>query len=148
MTRSPLPAEPGFIAAFKHILHQFVAFFGVGLVAALIHYALLYGLVEIWFYDPVSASLAGYVAGGLVSYALNRAFTYEAQRGIWQAGWRFGVVAAIGFGLTWLLMGWFFTRLGWHYMLAQALTTGIVLVWSFLAHKFWSFGEGFAQKSG
>lgn len=132
---------PEFMVRMQHIARQFVAFFGVGLVAAIVHYGLLYLMVEAFFYDPVSASLAGYVVGGVVSYGLNRAFTYEAQRGHLAAGWRFGVVAAIGFVLTWLLMGLFHTRWSWHYLLAQLATTGIVLVWSFLAHKFWSFGE-------
>lgn len=124
-----------------HFLRQFVAFFGVGVIAAVVHYGLLYLLVEAFFYDPVSAALAGYVAGGLVSYVLNRVYTYEAQRGHLEAGWRFGVVAGIGFVLTWLLMGLFHTRLGWHYLLAQVATTGIVLVWSFIAHKYWSFKD-------
>lgn len=135
---APSPAAPRGVA---HFLRQFVAFFGVGVIAAIVHYGLLYLLVEAFFYDPVSAALAGYVAGGLVSYVLNRLYTYEAQRGHLEAGWRFGVVAGIGFVLTWLLMGLFHTRLGWHYLLAQVATTGIVLVWSFIAHKYWSFKD-------
>jgi len=132
-------AQP--MTGLRRLLHQFVAFFGVGIIAAVVHYGLLYLLVEAFFYDPVSAALAGYVAGGVVSYVLNRLFTYEAQRGHLEAAWRFLVVAVVGFGLTWLLMGFFHTRLGWHYLLAQIATTGIVLVWSFLAHKYWSFRD-------
>ena len=136
------PAPPSAASrGVAHFLRQFVAFFGVGVIAAIVHYGLLYLLVEAFFYDPVSAALAGYVAGGLVSYVLNRLYTYEAQRGHLEAGWRFGVVACIGFVLTWLLMGLFHTRLGWHYLLAQVATTGIVLVWSFVAHKYWSFKD-------
>lgn len=123
------------------LARQFAAFFGVGVIAAIVHYGLLIGLVEAFFYDPVHATLAGYVAGGVVSYVLNRIFTYDAQRNILESGWRFAVVAALGFGLTWVLMALLHTRLGWHYLIAQVITTGIVLVWSFLAHKFWSFGE-------
>lgn len=144
MTDQPLPPAGGdspITRSVKHVFRQFVAFFGVGVVAAIVHYGLLYLLVEAFFYDPVSASLAGYVAGGIVSYVLNRMFTYEAQRGHLEAGWRFGVVAGFGFLLTWLLMGLFHTRMGWHYLLAQLATTGIVLVWSFLAHKYWSFKD-------
>jgi putative flippase GtrA len=136
----PAPS-PAAARGLAHFLRQFVAFFGVGVIAAIVHYGLLYLLVEAFFYDPVSAALAGYVAGGLVSYVLNRLYTYEAQRGHLEAGWRFGVVAGIGFVLTWLLMGLFHTRLGWHYLLAQVATTGIVLVWSFVAHKYWSFKD-------
>lgn len=136
-----MPPSAGLAARLKHLARQFVAFFGVGIVAAIVHYGLLVGLVEIFFYDPVSATLAGYVAGGLVSYVLNRLYTYEAERGHLEAGWRFAVVAGIGFGMTWLLMAFFTRWLGWHYFLSQVLTTGIVLVWSFGAHKYWSFRD-------
>jgi len=125
----------------SRLMRQFAAFFGVGLVAAIVHYSLLYLLVEAWFYDPVSAALAGYVAGGVVSYVLNRLFTYDAGRGHLDAAWRFAVVAGVGFCLTWLLMRLFHGTWGWHYMLAQVATTGIVLVWSFLVHKYWSFRD-------
>lgn len=138
---SPITPPPQAPRGFRHVLHQFVSFFGVGLVAAVVHYALLYLLVEAFFYDPVSAALAGYVAGGVVSYVLNRIFTYESQRGHLDAGWRFAIVAGLGFVLTWLLMGLFHTRWGWYYMLAQVATTGIVLFWSFIAHKYWSFRD-------
>jgi putative flippase GtrA len=125
----------------RHLARQFIAFFGVGMAAAAVHYTLLVGLVEIYFYDPVSATLAGYVAGGLVSYVLNRLYTYEAERGHLDAAWRFAVVAAIGFAATGLLMALLTRWLGWHYLASQILTTGIVLVWSFAAHKYWSFAD-------
>ncbi len=139
MSEQPLPIPLS--GRIVHFFRQFLSFFGVGVVSAIMHYGLLYALVEIFFYDPVSAALAGYIAGGSVSYVLNRIFTYQSQRGHIAAGWRFGVVAIVGFVLTWLLMGLFHARLGWHYMLAQLATTGIVLVWSFLAHKYWSFKD-------
>jgi putative flippase GtrA len=28
-----------------------------------------------------------------------------------------------------------------HYVLAQLITTGIVLVWTFFANRFWTFGD-------
>lgn len=123
------------------LARQFVSFFGVGIAAAAVHYGVLIGLVEIFRYEPVSATLAGYVLGGIVSYGLNRAYTYDAARGHLDAGWRFAVVAAFGFALTWLLMALFTRVLGWHYLAAQVVTTGIVLVWSFTAHKTWSFRD-------
>lgn len=135
----PNPAAPS--QRLAHFFRQFVAFFGVGVVAAIIHYSLLIGLVEIFFYDPVSATLAGYVVGGIVSYVLNRVYTYEAGRSVFEAGWRFALVAAVGFVLTWLLMAIFTRWMNWHYLAAQIVTTGIVLIWSFLAHKYWSFRD-------
>jgi len=125
----------------KALLGQFSRFFRVGLAAAVVHYGLLVGLVELAKAQPVPATLAGYVAGGLVSYGLNRLLTYESRRGHADAGWRFAVVAGAGFLCTWGLMQLFVERLGLPYLPAQLVTTGIVLVWSFFAHKLFTFGE-------
>lgn len=118
---------------------QFAAFFGVGVAAAVAHYGLLIGLVEGWGFDPVPATLAGYVAGGLVSYALNRRLTYASDRPHREAGWRFAVVAVVGFLITGALMHVFTRWFAVPYLPAQFVTTGVVLFWSFFAHKLWTF---------
>jgi putative flippase GtrA len=120
---------------------QFTAFFGVGVVAAVVHYGVLIGLVEGGAMNPVPATLMGYVAGGLVSYALNRRLTYASDRPHAEAGWRFAVVAAVGFALTGALMHALTQWLSIPYLPAQVATTGIVLFWSFVAHKLWTFGR-------
>lgn len=120
---------------------QFAAFSGVGVVAAVVHYGLLVGLVEAAGVAPVPATLAGYVAGGIVSYLLNRRLTYASDRPHAEAGWRFAIVAGVGFLLTWGLMHVFTVRMGLPYLPMQVVTTGIVLFWSFLANRIWTFGE-------
>lgn len=120
---------------------QFAAFFGVGLVAAVVHYGLLISLVEGYRLEPVRATLVGYVGGGIVSYLLNRRHTYGSDRPHLQAGWRFALVTLVGFGLTWGLMSLFVRVGGAPYLPAQVGTTAIVLFWSFLAHKLWTFRD-------
>ncbi|MGL5362191.1 MAG: GtrA family protein [Bosea sp. (in: a-proteobacteria)] len=121
---------------------QLVAFAFVGVAAAVVHFGLLVGLVELFAVNPVRATLAGYVAGGVVSYALNRWLTFDATRTHAEAGWRFGVIAFGGFLLTGLLMSLFVNRLGLPYLPMQVVTTLIVMAFSFLGHKYWSFAEG------
>lgn len=118
---------------------QFTSFVVVGLAAAIVHFGALIGLVEAAGWAPEPATLAGYVGGGLVSYALNRRHTYASDRPHAEAGWRFALVAGVGFGLTFVFMWALHRWLGLHYLLAQIATTGAVLVWSFLAHKLWTF---------
>src|SRR3712207_2687497 len=121
---------------------QLSSFAGVGVIAAVAHYGVLIGLVEAGGFDPVPATLLGYVAGGVVSYALNRRLTYASERPHAEAGWRFALVAAVGFVLTGGIMQVLTAWLGAPYLPAQVVTTGIVLVWSFLAHKLWTFRGG------
>ena len=120
---------------------QMAAFVAVGAVAAVVHYGVLIAMVEAGGSDPVAATLTGYVAGGLVSYALNRRLTYASDRPHAQAGWRFALVAAVGFGLTGAFMHVFTRWLGAPYLPAQLATTGIVLFWTFAANKLWTFSQ-------
>jgi putative flippase GtrA len=121
------------------VVRQFSTFVGVGAAAAVVHYGLLIGLVEGAAWPPVSATLAGYLGGGVVSYALNRRLTYASGRPHREATWRFATVAGVGFVITWALMHLFTARLAAPYLPAQLATTGVVLFWSFLANRIWTF---------
>ena len=118
---------------------QIAAFAGVGVVAAVVHYGLLIALVETAGIGAVPATLAGYIGGGIVSYALNRRHTYASDRPHEEATWRFALVAFVGFLLTGAFMHLFVDRLEAPYLPAQLVTTGLVLVWSFVANKVWTF---------
>ena len=116
-------------------------FIAVGILAAIAHYGMLVGLVEGAKWQAVPATLVGYVAGGIVSYVLNRRHTFASNRAHRQAAWRFALVAGAGFGLTWAIMQGLVVKWKAPYLPAQLLTTLIVLVWSFAANKFWTFGQ-------
>ena len=120
---------------------QFSAFALVGVAAAVVHYGLLIGLVQIAHWTPVPAALVGYVGGGLVSYLLSRAHVFSTERSNLDAGWRFVAVAGVGFCLTWAFMRLMVDQLALPYVPSQVATTGIVMFWSFVAHKLWTFGE-------
>lgn len=120
---------------------QFASFVLVGAVAFAVHYGVLIALVEGLSVGAVPATLVGFVAGGWVSYGLNRRHTYASARPHGEASPRFGIVALVGFGLTWLMMSVLTGRFGLPYLPAQLLTTGVVLFWSFSAHRLWTFGE-------
>jgi putative flippase GtrA len=126
-------------AARSSLHRQFSAFVGVGLVAAVAHYGALVALVEGFAVGPVAATLAGYVLGGVVSYVLNRRYAFRSDRPHREATWRFALVAGVGFVLTGLFMALCNGRWGIPYLPAQVLTTGVVLVWSFVANRIWTF---------
>jgi putative flippase GtrA len=121
------------------LARQFSSFIGVGFLAAAVHYSLLVGLVELAAVAAVPAALCGYVAGGLVSYRLNRRHTFGSERPHQEAVWRFVLVAGVGFLLTYGLMSLFVDRLHLPYLPAQVVTTGMVMLWSFTANRLWTF---------
>lgn len=120
---------------------QLVTYVFAGGLTAVAHYGVLIGLVELAGVDPVAATLAGFIVGAVVSYLLNRWLTFDATRSHAQATWRFALIAAGGFVLTGILMHLFVARLGLPYLPMQFVTTGIVMVFSFLGHKFFSFAD-------
>ncbi|MEJ1160672.1 GtrA family protein [Prosthecomicrobium sp. N25] len=118
---------------------QFLRYALVGIAAAIGHYGTLIGLVEGGFAGAVAASLAGFVVGGVISYMLNRRFTFASERSHAGAVPRFAVIAGAAFLMTGALMHALTAWAGIHYLVAQLVTTGIVLVWTFFANRFWTF---------
>jgi putative flippase GtrA len=121
------------------LFRQFSSFAVVGAIATCVHYALLIFLVEILGISAVPAALAGYCAGGTVSYVLNRRHVFRSNKPHEEAVTRFAIVAIVGFALTYVFMSLLVQKARVPYLLAQAVTTGIVLVWNFIAHKMWTF---------
>jgi putative flippase GtrA len=122
-------------------LGQLASYGWIGAATAVVHYGVLIALVELSGVAAVPATLAGFVAGAGVSYALNRRFTFATERSHGAAGWRFLVIAAGGFVATWALMTLFVDWLGLPYLPMQLVTTGLVMGLSFTGHKFWSFAD-------
>lgn len=118
---------------------QFALFLVAGGIATAAHYSLLIILVTFSGADAVWASVAGYGLGALVGYILNYRFTFKSTRRHREALTRFLTVAVIGLGLNAGVMKVAVDVVGLHYLIAQILATGLVLVWNFVANKLWSF---------
>jgi len=121
------------------LLRQFSNFSLVGAVGTLAHYTLLIGLVSGLAVAPLPASMAGALLGALVNYGLNYRYTFASTRAHREAFPRFAIVAVIGFAcnacIMWAAVGIM------HYLLAQALATGVVLAAGFFANRAWTFWE-------
>ena len=120
---------------------EVIAFASVGVLAAIGHYGTLIALVEGARIGAVPATLAGFIVGGVISYLLNRRHTWRSERPHAEATWRFALVAGVGFLLTGVFMFALVDVAHAPYLPAQVVTTGIVLVWTFLANRLWTFHE-------
>jgi putative flippase GtrA len=126
-------------APLLRLAHQFVRYAGVGALATGFHYLTLVAAVELGGASPVLAAMCGFLVGGSISYGLNRSWTFGSDRAHEAAVPRFAIVAFIGFLLTGAFMALLTGRLGLHYLLAQVTTTGLVVIWTFLGHRHWTF---------
>lgn len=119
-------------------LLRLVRFAIVGAVGTAAHYGLLLALVEGLGAAPLAGSVAGFGLGAVVNYSLNRLFVFRSGRAHREALPRFVVVALAGLGWNALLMA-LLTALGLHYLVAQILTTALLLLWHYGAHAVWTF---------
>jgi putative flippase GtrA len=123
------------------IATQFLLFSAAGLFAAIGHYGILIALSELAGAGPVPASLAGSVVGGIISYVLNYRFTFRSTKQHREALSKFLVVAAVGVVLNGVAM-WVLTGpADLHYLVAQIVATGLILIWTFSCNRVWTFRE-------
>ncbi len=137
-------ADPAVLASGRRsfaaaLMRQFMQFAAVGLVGTAVHYSLLILLAEAFGVDPVIGSFLGFISGGLVNYYLNYKITFRSTKRHQTAMAQFFTVVGIGLGLNTLLMALFVNQFGVQYLIAQIVTTGLVLIWHFLGNRFWTF---------
>lgn len=120
---------------------QFIKFTGVGAIGTLAHYIVLISLVQMSEVNAVVASSLGAIAGAFVNYYLNYHFTFRSRKRHLDAISKFVVIASIGFIINGLLMTLLTQVYTIYYLIAQIITTGIVLFWNFLGNRFWTFRE-------
>lgn len=118
---------------------QLIKFLGVGAIATIIQYLLLILFVEFDVLNPVAASAASYSISAVFNYLANYYITFDSDVKHHVAAMKFTVVAVFGLALNTLCMYILFSMLGLYYILAQLITTGIVLAWNFFAHKYWTY---------
>ncbi len=131
--RRPL-TNPG-----RVIGRQFLTFAAVGAVGTAAHYATLVLLVEALRTSPIVGTTIGFVCGAVVNYLLNRRFTFASARNHQTALPQFLCVAALGAGLNYVAVATLTSWPGVHYLVAQAIATCFVLLWNFLANRYWTF---------
>ncbi len=113
---------------------QFLRFALVGAVATAVHYTILIALVEFADVEPLPATSAGFVAGAVVSYTLNRRYTFDSQQHFARGLITFIAVGFVGLFLNGLIVSTLVSA-GLIYILAQMIATGLVLIWNFGAAR-------------
>lgn len=122
------------------MLAQFLRFAAVGAVATAVHYAILIALVQLAHVNPVLATACGFCIAAVVSYSLNRHFTFD-HRPVFAHGLaKFLAVGAVGLALNAGIVALLIWQ-GLHYLVAQVIATGLVLIWNFGAARFVVFRE-------
>jgi len=126
---------------YNHVFKQFICFTAVGAIGTLFHYAVLISLVQFIQLRPIIGSTAGFSVGAVVNYILNYYVTFRSNSSHWAAMPKFYLVALVGLGINTAFMYMLNEWLMIHYLIAQVISTGAVLVSNFVCNKLWTFKE-------
>ena len=118
---------------------EFVRYGGAGAVGTAAHFGILGALVRFMDAGAVAASTAGAIVGAIINYALNYRYTFASDRAHRVALPRFLVIAGASIVLNAAVLAALLALVPVHYLVAQVLATGTVLVAGFLANRAWTF---------
>lgn len=121
-------------------MSAFLRYLFVGVAATAAHWALMALLVEVFGVAAWLASGLGAVLGAQVAFFGNRRFTFGHTAAWGPAWWKFMGTALFGAGLGMAVVA-VGVASGWHYLLAQALATAIVVLLTFLINRGWTFAR-------
>lgn len=115
----------------------------VGLLGTALHFGLLVALVELAGARPVLASAAGFVVVLLVSYELNRRWTFNraAPGARLHTFAKYAATSLMGLGLNTAIMYAAVDVLALPYTVGQAGVTLVIPVFNYIMNRTWTFAE-------
>lgn len=130
-----------------NLVGQFLRFVGVGGAATALMYLLLAVGVELLGWPPLTSSVGAYALSAIFNYWANYHFTFASHSDHRHALPRFAAVATCGLAINAAIMWLLTERINWHYLPAQVLATGAVLLWNFFANRRWTYNAGHPPQS-
>jgi putative flippase GtrA len=121
---------------------QFFWYIIAGGIATAVHYAVLIALVEWAGLSAAPSAFIGALTGAVAAYLVNRHITFAGSTARHrQAVPRFMAIALVGAVLNGALVWLGVQQLGWHYLVAQALATVLVMGLTFRFNRLWTFAQ-------
>jgi putative flippase GtrA len=112
-----------------------------GFIATAGHYATTITAVELMGTAPLAASVMGFGVGATLRYLLNYFVAFRSVERHVVAMPRFALALGILFALNALFFWTLQQGLGLHYLLAQVLTTGLLIPPGYFVSRLWVFAD-------
>ena len=123
------------------VARRFAVYAGVGAIGTGAQYAILIAMVRSGYASPALSSMAGASIGAIVNYSLNRRITFRSNSNPLSTAPKFAIIALLGVLTNGACMKFFATSLGLNYLIAQLVTTALVLGLTYLFNSAWTFNE-------
>jgi putative flippase GtrA len=123
-------------------------YIGAGFLSVAGHYATTIAAVELLHAPPLAASAAGFVVGATIKYFLNYFIAFRSDEKHAAALVKFLLAVALLFVLNALFFALLQQGLGLHYIVAQLLTTGLLIVPGYFISRMWVFAAARRAERG
>src|SRR5262245_43909518 len=121
----------------------FIKYCLVGCVVTVVDFAIFTVCYYELHFGSIGSKLSAFSVAVILSYALNRTWTFRSSnKNVRQQFAKFLTVSAAGAALSSVSIYFQIDELSVHPLLANAITSGVVLTWNFLANKHWTFRVG------
>lgn len=121
--------------------HTFARYFVCGGTATVIHYSILTALVELVHLDETLSTAIGYTLSAVVHYTMSYHWAFKSTVAHHKATIRFVFVALTSLALTTATFWVFHEIVGLWYLLAQAVTTALILFFNFTLNSRFTFAS-------
>lgn len=119
-------------------LKQFIYYNIVGIANTLVGFSIVFGLMFVG-YEALHANMIGYAIGAIVSFILNKKYTFKSTATPYTQAFKFFIVLGIAYILNYLTLQWLLGNTTPY--LAQLLSAIVYTVSSFVLAKFFVFNE-------
>jgi putative flippase GtrA len=119
-------------------LRRFVV---VGVAATATHVAVALLCIELLGLGVQPGTFVAFTCALILSYLLNRAWTYQAGGRHRRQLPRFVLVSLAGYGLNAAIMALATELLGRHYLVGVAVVVMVLPMLTFLSHRYWTFSD-------
>lgn len=126
-----------FIEKTDNVILQFIRYFFVGGVAAVVNIGMLYVFTDLCHIYYLVSNVISFILGLIVNYILSKKLVFQDETTISKTKefLIYAIIGVVGLGIDTLLIGLFTSVMNIYYMLSKILSTMIVFVWNFGARK-------------
>ena len=120
-------------------MQTFIKYVISGGLAAAVHFLILIVLVEKISVNPTLATSLGFCAAIFVNYTMQYHWTFQSAGSHKTVFTRYVVITFMMLGVNTLIFWFLYEKLGFMYLLAQAVATGMVMFMNFAINKNYTF---------
>jgi putative flippase GtrA len=118
---------------------SFMLYIVSGVASVATHYTFTVIAVELLDWRALFATSAGFIVGAVTKYVMNYFLAFESEEPHGAAIARFLVMLGALFLANAALFWWLHDYRGYHYMVAQVLTTGVLVPVGYVINRHWVF---------